>query len=197
MPRGRRVNSSGEKSKKLLLEKAIELFSTHGYHQTKISDIVKAANLTQPTFYLYFQSKESLFNDLNEEFQNKLMEIMDDGLLQSSQQTKNIKARLFENFKNIFNYFVENPNLTKIGFYECEGSSIIKNKMVYALSSALEREQSNFTVLDSVGATILAESILGSVERLTLTTLLTKQCEPEKLASHIINIYFTEQLELV
>ena len=72
MARGRRVNSSGERSKQLLLKKAIELFSTHGYHQTKISDIVKAANVTQPTFYLYFQSKESLFNDLNEQFRNDL-----------------------------------------------------------------------------------------------------------------------------
>jgi len=54
LPRGRKANSSGEKSKKLLLEKAIELFSQRGYHETKISDIVKAANLTQPTFYLYF-----------------------------------------------------------------------------------------------------------------------------------------------
>ena len=75
MARGRKVNSNGERSKQLLLEKAIELFSIHGYHETKISDIVKAANLTQPTFYLYFQSKDKLFNDLNEEFTNNLLAI--------------------------------------------------------------------------------------------------------------------------
>ena len=50
MARGRKVNSNGERSKQLLLEKALALFSEKGYHDTKISDIVKAANVTQPTF---------------------------------------------------------------------------------------------------------------------------------------------------
>lgn len=75
LPRGRKVNSSGEKSKKLLLEKAIELFSQRGYHETKISDIVKAANLTQPTFYLYFTHKESLYTDLLSQFNNSLITV--------------------------------------------------------------------------------------------------------------------------
>ena len=65
MARGRKVNSNGEKSKQLLREKAIELFSSNGYYQTKISDIVKEANVTQPTFYLYFESKDSLSRTFN------------------------------------------------------------------------------------------------------------------------------------
>ena len=113
MARGRRVNSSGEKSKQLLLEKAIELFSIHGYHQTKISDIVKAANLTQPTFYLYFQSKESIFKDLNTDFKNRLYEIFNNGLTQTIHDEKCVRTQLTENLKQIFCYFVENPNLTK------------------------------------------------------------------------------------
>ncbi|RKI99689.1 TetR/AcrR family transcriptional regulator, partial [Butyricicoccus sp. 1XD8-22] len=76
MPRGRRVNSNGERSKQLLLSKAIELFSINGYYETKISDIVKSADLTQPTFYLYFQSKESLYKDLNEQFKVDFFEIV-------------------------------------------------------------------------------------------------------------------------
>ena len=75
MARGRKVNSNGERSKQLLLEKAIELFSTHGYHETKISDIVTAADVTQPTFYLYFKSKDKLFFDLNEGFRKDIISI--------------------------------------------------------------------------------------------------------------------------
>lgn len=194
MPRGRRVNSSGEKSKKLLLEKAIELFSTYGYHQTKISDIVKAANLTQPTFYLYFKSKESLFHDLNEEFQKNILEIIQDELL-SLQSADKVKTCIFENLKNMFHYFVENPDLTKIGFYESETAEMMKQKIVESFVSILKTEQGRFNSL--VDVSILAESILGTVERLTLTKLLTKTYEPEKLASYIIDIYFAEQLEYV
>ena len=168
MARGRRVNSSGEKSKQLLLEKAIELFSIHGYHQTKISDIVKAANLTQPTFYLYFQSKESIFKDLNT-----------------------------ENLKQIFYYFVENPNLTKIGFYESEEAKHVKAELVKRLVATIGNEKGQFTALNHVDIHILAESFVGSVERLTLTNLLTNEREPEQLAEDIVNIYFAEKHELV
>ncbi|MEG0615714.1 MAG: helix-turn-helix domain-containing protein, partial [Oscillospiraceae bacterium] len=87
--------------------KAVELFSTNGYHQTKISDIVKASNLTQPTFYLYFQSKESLYNDLNEKFQQGLNQVFSNNLLYTiSNNTGNetIQGQL----EQLFDYFVEN-----------------------------------------------------------------------------------------
>ena len=43
---------------------------------------------------------------------------------------------------------------------------------------------------------ILAESFVGSIERLTLTNLLTNDSEPEKLAEDIVDIYFAPKLEL-
>ncbi len=44
--------------KKELIEAAERLFITEGYEQTAISDIVKAVNVSQGTFYYYFESKE-------------------------------------------------------------------------------------------------------------------------------------------
>lgn len=196
MARGRRVNSSGERSKQLLLEKAIELFSAHGYHQTKISDIVKAANLTQPTFYLYFHSKESLFNDLNSEFQTNLYEIFNDGLAQLEGR-ENIRTQVFNMLKDIFSYFVQNPNLTKIGFYESVEAEAIKNELVNRLVEAVLIRNIQFSMLHHVDTRIFIESLLGSMERLTLTNLLTEKRTPEMLAEDIINIYFAEQEELV
>ena len=197
MARGRRVNSSGEKSKQLLLEKAIELFSKHGYHQTKISDIVKAANLTQPTFYLYFQSKESLFKDLNTDFQNRLYEIFNTGLTQTMHDAKCVRTQLTENLKQIFHYFAQNPNLTKIGFYESEESAYVKEELAKRLVATIKDEKGQFAALNYVDIHILAESLVGSIERLTLTNLLTNEREPEKLAEDIVNIYFAEKKELV
>ena len=195
MARGRRVNSSGEKSKQLLLEKAIELFSIHGYHQTKISDIVKAANLTQPTFYLYFQSKESLFKDLNTDFKNQLYEIFNNGLTQSVHDVKCVRTQLKENLSRIFHYFAQNPNLTKIGLYESEEAMHVKEELVKRLVATIENERGQFATLNNVDINILAESFVGSIERLTLTNLLTNKREPETLAEDIVNIYFAEQQE--
>ncbi|MEK5079338.1 TetR/AcrR family transcriptional regulator [Solibacillus sp. FSL W7-1436] len=195
MARGRRVNSCGEKSKKLLLEKAIELFSTYGYHQTKISDIVKSANLTQPTFYLYFQSKETLFNDLNEKFRNELTEIFS-GSNDMNDGKFGIEV-IQEGLVHIFDYFIENPNLTKIGFYEAEQSTAVKEMLVSKLTHILNTQLQNTGAVKLVDANILAESFVGSVERLTLTNLLTNKSKPEQLAKEICMIYFATELSLV
>ncbi|MER2027866.1 MAG: TetR/AcrR family transcriptional regulator [Solibacillus sp.] len=196
MARGRRVNSCGEKSKKLLLEKAIELFSTFGYHQTKISDIVKSADLTQPTFYLYFQSKETLFNDLNEKFHNELTEIFSSSANDINDGKVGIDL-IQGSLTHIFNYFIENPNLTKIGFYEAEQSSTVKEMLVSKLIHILNAQLNDSNVVKLVDANILAESLVGSVERLTLTNLLTNKTNPEQLAKEICMIYFATELSLV
>lgn len=196
MARGRRVNSSGEKSKKLLLEKAIELFSTYGYHQTKISDIVKAANLTQPTFYLYFQSKETLFNDLNEKFQNELVELFSNA--SNDVTNENYATEIIrKNLKKIFDYFMKNPNLTKIGFYDAEQSTAVKEMLVSKLENVINNNLNEYPVAKHVNATVLAESLIGSMERLTLTNLLTNKTNPEQLAQDISMIYFANEKSLV
>lgn len=55
--RGRRKGANGEQSRVQLLHIAAAEFARMGYYETKISNIVQKAKLTQPTFYLYFQSK--------------------------------------------------------------------------------------------------------------------------------------------
>lgn len=196
MARGRKVNSNGERSKQLLLEKAVELFSTYGYHQTKISDIVKAADLTQPTFYLYFQSKESLFNDLNEKFQKGLHQIISNNPVHTLTNNTANEA-IQEHLKQVFDYFIENPNLTKIGFYETEQSVALKEQFVMNLVDVIETDFQDYDVVQSVGSRILAESLVGSMERLTLTNLLTNKSNPQQLAEEISHIYFSDARKLV
>ncbi len=44
-----------------IMEKAVEVFARKGYHNTRISDITRAAGLGHSTFYLYFPSKKAMF----------------------------------------------------------------------------------------------------------------------------------------
>jgi len=197
MARGRKVNSNGERSKQLLLEKAIELFSTHGYHETKISDIVTAANVTQPTFYLYFKSKEKLFNDLNEEFKKNLLSIFSNKLESLHNGSITTREFIYESIENAFNYFNENPNLTKIGLFDSQSAGELKDQVVQLFIKTLKNEQDRLTLHNKIDIDTLAHSILGSIERLTLKYILTKQQSPQKLANDIINIYFSVNSEVV
>jgi AcrR family transcriptional regulator len=47
-----------------LLDAAMEVFSQRGYHAARVDDIVRAANTSHGTFYLYFANKEDLLRAL-------------------------------------------------------------------------------------------------------------------------------------
>lgn len=53
---------------------ARNLFSTHGYSQTTINDIITAAGVTKGAFYHYFKSKEAICSEIidmvHEEYKN-------------------------------------------------------------------------------------------------------------------------------
>jgi AcrR family transcriptional regulator len=47
-----------------LLTAATEVFASKGYPATRVSDIVRQAGVAQGTFYLYFKSKQAIFEQL-------------------------------------------------------------------------------------------------------------------------------------
>jgi AcrR family transcriptional regulator len=51
-------------TRRLLLEKALELFQAKGYFATTIDDIAAGAGTTRTTFYMHFASKAQLMQDL-------------------------------------------------------------------------------------------------------------------------------------
>lgn len=54
--------TKGERTRRRLLEIAIERFGERGYRPTSVSEIARAAGLTQAAVYAYFESKEALFD---------------------------------------------------------------------------------------------------------------------------------------
>lgn len=58
----RAPETKGERTRRRLLEIAIERFGERGYRATSVSEIARAAGLTQAAAYAYFPSKEALFD---------------------------------------------------------------------------------------------------------------------------------------
>ncbi|CAM4418905.1 TetR/AcrR family transcriptional regulator [Paenibacillus xylanexedens] len=54
----------GEERRDQIIRIAMERFATQGYHQTKISDIVREAGVAQGTFYWHFKSKEAIASEI-------------------------------------------------------------------------------------------------------------------------------------
>ena len=60
-----RLRSEGEK-----------LFSAHGLRKVTVDDIVQAAGIAKGSFYSFYENKEYLFMDINNEIQHKVWEKM-------------------------------------------------------------------------------------------------------------------------
>jgi AcrR family transcriptional regulator len=57
----RQLRRQGRETLGRLLEAAITVFDERGYHAARVDDIVKVAQTSHGTFYLYFRNKEDLF----------------------------------------------------------------------------------------------------------------------------------------
>ncbi|MFF2753561.1 TetR/AcrR family transcriptional regulator [Psychrobacillus sp. NPDC058041] len=185
------MDSDGEVTKQLLLEKAVEQFAECGYHSTKISDIVNKAKVTQPTFYLYFESKEAIFLEITEFFQLQLINLTSASLLEENLETHSLKLQICLGLTRIFTFFEENPLLTKIGFVEADSAKELKENMVKQITENLKEEQRMGYFSDAYPMDLVAESLVGSIERLTLNEILTKKSKPVDLAEVLVEIYFT------
>lgn len=62
----------GERTRARLLEAGARVFAARGVHAARVDDIVKGAQTSHGTFYLYFQNKEELFHALAEQVAGEL-----------------------------------------------------------------------------------------------------------------------------
>jgi AcrR family transcriptional regulator len=63
----------------VILECALRLFATKGYHLTKVSDIVRESGCAQATFYWHFKSKLDMTSELFESGQRAMVAAIDRG----------------------------------------------------------------------------------------------------------------------
>jgi AcrR family transcriptional regulator len=75
---GRALQARGQRTRQRLLDAAAEVFDHIGYHAARVDDIVAAAESSHGTFYLYFTSKEDLFEQLMSETATELYALIGD-----------------------------------------------------------------------------------------------------------------------
>ena len=62
-----RAQRAREARRTAVLGVARRIFADKGYHATSIDDIIEAADIARGTFYLYFESKRAIFDELLDE----------------------------------------------------------------------------------------------------------------------------------
>lgn len=62
-----RAQRQREVRRAAVIDVARRIFADKGYHATSIDDLIEAADIARGTFYLYFESKRAIFDELLDE----------------------------------------------------------------------------------------------------------------------------------
>lgn len=95
-----------------ILQHARDVFAKHGYHAAKIDDIVTAAGVARGTFYLYFEDKRAIFEEIvDRTFARLGMSIM---RVDTEHPNRSVGEQVRDNIRAIVHALLEDPATTKI-----------------------------------------------------------------------------------
>ena len=130
------------KMRETILDAAIKIFSKQGYAMTKVDDVASTANVSKGTVYLYFASKEELYESIVKETRQILAERQNELF----KNKKDIEADLGK-FYDSFSKTVRPTSKLKVGAIAESGHNLklkkilqknkkdAKEKLIYFLQS--------------------------------------------------------------
>ncbi len=107
---GRPLTKRGEATRRRLLEAAEIVFAEQGYHEASIVKITERAGIGLGTFYLYFDSKQSIFEALVIDLNRRVRHSMSEAMEGASSRLEAERA----GFAGFFRFTAEHPALYRV-----------------------------------------------------------------------------------
>lgn len=129
---GRSAAERASERREQLLAAGLKIIGTQGYPSARVTDICKAAGVSQRYFYEAFRDSEDLLLQLYEREVQALLAIVGDGLVEAANSVPSAKLKrgnssLLDGFRPLLNRLFEaiaaNPNGARIVFFEVHGVS--------------------------------------------------------------------------
>ena len=107
---GRPLSKRGLNTRRRLIDAAEQVFGELGYHDASVVKLADVAGVAAGTFYLYFDSKKAIFDELVRDLNRRVRRAMKEG---SSQGTTRLESELL-GFEAYFRFVAEHPALYRI-----------------------------------------------------------------------------------
>jgi AcrR family transcriptional regulator len=104
------LTERGARTRTRLLEAAEQVFTELGYHEASIVKIADAAGVANGTFYLYYSSKQEIFDELVEDLNRRVRRAMDEAA--AGGRTRAEAERL--GFEAFFRFTADHPGLYRV-----------------------------------------------------------------------------------
>lgn len=188
---GRRTK--GQETRSKLLAIAAREFAARGFNETKVETIVREAGLTKPAFYIYFASKQAVFDEIVREGTARLKdEVRKVGL---TQIVKNELAsdRIKHVLEKLLAFLLENRDVMVVTVILNQNSELIIKELTEVVKENLRTEADIDYIKPVFADEFFADILVTNVLVLSRNYLLTGRASPSELAN-VLFLLLTESI---
>ncbi|MGO2745053.1 TetR/AcrR family transcriptional regulator [Microbacterium sp.] len=169
---GRPLTKRGENTRRKLLEAAESVFAELGYHEASIVKITEGAGVALGTFYLYFDSKQTIFEALVIDLNRRVRHSMSEAMAEANDR---IEAERL-GFEGFFRFTAAHPALYRVvreaEFVSPETLKIHYERIVEGYRAGLRAAQQDGDVDPTLDAEVAAWALMGAGELIGMRYLL-------------------------
>lgn len=169
---GRPLTKRGQATRRRILEAAEAVFAEHGYHEASIVKVTERAGVALGTFYLYFDSKRTVFEALVIDLNTRVRQSMTEAMVGASNRVE--AERL--GFEGFFRFTAEHPALYRVvreaEFVSPEVMRLHYERIVEGYSAGLASAQQSGEIDTALDPEITAWALMGMGELIGMRFLL-------------------------
>jgi AcrR family transcriptional regulator len=169
---GRPLTKRGEATRQRLLDAAEVVFAEQGYHDASIVKITERAGIGLGTFYLYFDSKQSIFEALVIDLNRRVRHSMSEAMEGASSRVEAERA----GFAGFFRFTAAHPALYRVvreaEFVSPEVLRLHYTRIVEGYEAGLRAAQEVGDVDADLDPTTTAWALMGAGELIGMRFLL-------------------------
>lgn len=158
---GRPLTKRGEATRRRLLEAAEHVFAEQGYHEASIVKITERAGIGLGTFYLYFDSKQSIFEALVVDLNRRVRHSMAEAMAGATSRLEAERA----GFAGFFRFTAEHPALYRVvreaEFVSPEMLRLHYTKIVEGYEAGLRAAQTTGEIDTELDPEVTAWALMG------------------------------------
>jgi TetR/AcrR family fatty acid metabolism transcriptional regulator len=171
-----------------ILGVAREMFASRGYHETSIQDLLERADIARGTFYLHFDSKRAIFDELIDDFLARIRSVVT--VVDVRPEAPPPLLQIEENLDRIFSVLQQNREMTRITLLLAEGLDAqcdakmadFYGRLLALLRNALIRGQA-MGLVRKCDPEVVSQVALGGLKEVVLHCIVRRDSTQEELKS--------------
>jgi TetR/AcrR family transcriptional regulator, fatty acid metabolism regulator protein len=177
------------KTRDRILDAALNIFSSQGYHETKMDEIVKEAGTSKGSIYFHFPNKERLFIALVDQFADVLERRATDAIQHAPQGMARVQAAL----ESVLETFAKYRRPAKILLVQAVGlGSLFEKKRLdvtdrfAALIKRYLDEAVAMGEIAPVDTAVVSHAWMGAIYNVVIQWVYTGEPDPERILKTLL-----------